>query len=84
MVTPSGGTGKGKPPILTVELIMSVCRPAFLVSLLVLSLAAEGADWYVAPEGTSANPGTKESPWDIGSAWIADMDIASIPRTTRE
>ncbi len=47
---------------------MSVCRPVLLASLLSLSLAAEGADWYVAPEGTSANRGTKESPWDIASA----------------
>jgi len=46
---------------------MSVCKPVLLASLL-LSLAAEGADWYVAPEGASANPGTKESPWDIASA----------------
>ena len=47
---------------------MRVCQPVLLASLLVLSLAAEGAEWYVAPEGTDANPGTKESPWDIASA----------------
>ncbi len=47
---------------------MSVCKPVLLASLLFSSLAAEGADWYVAPEGASANSGTKESPWDIASA----------------
>ncbi len=47
---------------------MSVCKPVLLASLLFSSLAAEGADWYVAPAGASANSGTKESPWDIASA----------------
>ncbi len=47
---------------------MNVCKPVFLAFLLFSSLAAAGADWYVAPEGMSANPGTKESPWDIASA----------------
>jgi hypothetical protein len=47
---------------------MSMCKSVLLASLLLSSLAADGADWYVAPEGTRANPGTKESPWDIASA----------------
>jgi hypothetical protein len=52
-----------------VEVIsMSVCRPVLLAFLLLSPLAAEGADWYVAPEGAGTNPGTKESPWDIASA----------------
>ncbi len=47
---------------------MGVCKPAVLVCLLLWSLAVQGADWYVAAEGTSANAGTKESPWDLASA----------------
>ncbi len=47
---------------------MSVCKPVLLAFLLFSSLAAQEADWYVAPEGASANSGTKESPWDIASA----------------
>jgi hypothetical protein len=30
--------------------------------------ATRGSDWYVAPAGNAANPGTKESPWDLASA----------------
>jgi hypothetical protein len=57
----------GSKPFVEVS-SMSVCKPVLLALLLFSSLVAQGADWYVAPEGASANPGTKESPWDIASA----------------
>ena len=56
---------------------MNVCRPVLLASFLFSSLAAEGADWYVAPEGASVNPGTRESPWDIASALNGRKEVRS-------
>ena len=38
-----------------------------LVCLLLVTVS-RGADWYVAPDGSDGNAGTKESPWDIASA----------------
>jgi len=47
---------------------MNVCKPVTWACLLFGSLVTYGADWHVGPNGTAANPGTKESPWDIASA----------------
>jgi hypothetical protein len=47
---------------------MSVCKPVVLACLLFSCPAARGADWYVGPNGTAANSGARESPWDIASA----------------
>jgi hypothetical protein len=43
-------------------------KAVVLAWVLLSCLPACGADWYVAPEGTAANSGTKESLWDIASA----------------
>jgi len=47
---------------------MHVRTPVVLASVFLWCLAVHAADWYVAPEGETANPGTKESPWDLASA----------------
>ncbi len=43
-------------------------KSVVLVCLFLLTSAGHGADWYVSPDGKSANGGTRESPWDIASA----------------
>jgi hypothetical protein len=76
MVTRNGGAGKRKPPVLTMEVTsMSVRKTVVLVCLLLSCWAAHGADWYVGPNGTAANPGTKESPWDIASALNGRQEV---------
>ena len=35
------------------------------------------ADWYVGPNGKSANPGTQKAPWDIASALDGRQKIAA-------
>jgi hypothetical protein len=42
-----------------------------LVAVVILSVSIRGAyaaDWYVVPDGKATNAGTRQSPWDIGSA----------------
>lgn len=56
---------------------MRVCKPVVLVYLLLSCLVTRGADWYVAPDGRAANPGTKESPWDIASALNGRQEVRS-------
>jgi hypothetical protein len=46
----------------------SVGRFVIPACLLFFSLAAQGADWYVAPQGEAGHAGTKQSPWDLASA----------------
>jgi len=42
--------------------ILSLCLLAVTVSV------CSAGQWYVAPDGKSSNPGTKQAPWDIASA----------------
>ena len=48
-----------------------------LAFVLILPVQIARADqWYVAPEGQSSNPGTREAPWDIASALGGGQKIA--------
>jgi hypothetical protein len=77
MVIFDGGGGKRKPPVeLPREVTaMHVCKPVVLACLLLWCLVTQGADWYRAPDGRSTNAGTKEAPWDIGSALNGRQEI---------
>ncbi|HUG94079.1 MAG TPA: hypothetical protein VML55_24830, partial [Planctomycetaceae bacterium] len=51
--------------------------PAIALSLAAVSPASSSAaDWYVAPQGREQNAGTRESPWDIGTALGGGQKIA--------
>jgi len=47
---------------------MSSCKSVTLVILLLSMQGVQAVDWYVAPDGKATNTGTRQSPWDIGSA----------------
>jgi hypothetical protein len=47
---------------------MRLHKLTVFVCLLVPAVVGRGADWYVAPGGRTANPGTREAPWDMASA----------------
>lgn len=47
---------------------MSSRRLIVALCLLLQVQAGYAADWYVGPNGNAGNRGTRESPWDIGSA----------------
>jgi len=49
-----------------------IVRLLFLCFLL-LPLLARGSDWYVAPNGTAAGPGTMEQPYDLATALSGDV-----------
>lgn len=51
----------------------------FILLAFVLAMPAQvacAARWYVAPNGTSSNPGTQEAPWDIVSALGGEQKVA--------
>jgi len=50
---------------------------AILFSLVLLLAVGDliAAEYYVAPDGQPDNAGTRESPWDIASAWSGEQDI---------
>jgi hypothetical protein len=47
-----------------------------LLFALLLNLPLLAADWYVSPTGAEKNPGTKDKPWDIGTALGGGQKIA--------
>jgi len=50
------------------------------LTILCFATAAQlsaAAEWYAGPDGNAANPGTKESPWDIASALNGRQQIAA-------
>ncbi|MCI0457094.1 MAG: right-handed parallel beta-helix repeat-containing protein [Gemmataceae bacterium] len=48
----------------------------FAVALITLAaLPAGAAEWYVAPQGTSAGKGTKAAPWDIESTLLGQQPV---------
>ena len=54
------------------------CVPILLVLLQLAATgqAANAGEWYVAPDGSRTSKGTKESPWDLGSALGGKQKIA--------
>jgi len=40
-------------------------------------MVGTAGNWYVAPNGSSSNPGTIEAPWDIESALVNTTDVQS-------
>jgi hypothetical protein len=53
-------------------MLRSVCKPVIVMLAVILPAArpdtARAREWFAATEGKAQNPGTKESPWDLGSA----------------
>jgi len=49
----------------------------FVLSLLLAAQTSSSAQWYVAPNGKSTNPGTQDSPWDITSALDGRQKVAA-------
>lgn len=50
------------------------------LTILYLSTATQmsaAAEWYAGPDGKTANPGTKEAPWDVASALDGGQQIAA-------
>ena len=55
-------------------------RYRFILSLCLLAVTApvtSAGEWYVAPDGKSSNPGTKQAPWDIASALDRTQKVAA-------
>jgi hypothetical protein len=51
------------------SLLSKIALSALAAALLLLGSAdAQAAEWYIAPSGTLAGKGTRESPWDIATA----------------
>jgi len=54
------------------------CRLALSVCLLAGTAQISAANqWYVAPDGKPANPGTRQAPWDIASAFDGKQKVAA-------
>jgi hypothetical protein len=48
-----------------------------ILYLLTAAQLSAATEWYAGPDGKAANPGTKESPWDIVSALDGSQKIAA-------
>ncbi len=48
-----------------------------ILYLLTAAQLSAATEWYAVPDGKAANPGTKESPWDIVSALDGSQKIAA-------
>ena len=46
-----------------------------ILALILLASQGFASDWYVSPQGTPEGQGTKELPWDIGSALVGQHPI---------
>ena len=72
MITPRdtsrAGLGNAQQSFLKKNIIGFRFALLGLVVSLVTSGLVRTADWYVAPQGNSKNQGTRDSPWDLGSA----------------
>jgi len=52
-----------------------IVRRFVIIALGLWTSSSRGAEWYVGPGGAAANPGTKQSPWDIASALDARPEV---------
>jgi hypothetical protein len=56
---------------------MKYCISLTILCLLTVTQISATAEWYVGPDGKAANPGTKDTPWDIASALDGRQQVAA-------
>jgi hypothetical protein len=51
-------------------------KSGMVLAVVLASLPASAAEWYVAPDGKQTNAGTKESPWDVLPVIMGQQKVA--------